>query len=75
MVATKRCAWGTCRNDSRYPHRITKNEKGDEVRFYRFLHLKDGKHQQKKGNAGLQHVIVAIPLYVEKTATFAVSIS
>ena len=36
MVATKHCAWGTCRNDSRYPHLMQKNDKGDEVRFYRF---------------------------------------
>ena len=36
MVSTKRCAWGTCRNDSRYPHLVVKNEKGDPVYFHRF---------------------------------------
>ena len=32
----KRCAWGTCRNDSRFPHLQTKNQKGDPITFYRF---------------------------------------
>ena len=36
MVSTKRCAWGTCRNDSRYPHLVVKNKKGDPVYFHRF---------------------------------------
>ena len=36
MVATKRCAWGTWKNDSRYPHLMNKNENGDPVYFYRF---------------------------------------
>ena len=40
MVATKRCAWGTCKNDSRYPHLMVKNKNGDPVRFYRFPALK-----------------------------------
>ena len=48
MVATKRCAWGTCRNDSRYPHLLTKNEKGDEARFYRFPAPKRWKASAEK---------------------------
>lgn len=36
MVATKRCAWGTCKNNSRYPERILKNVKGDPVTFFHF---------------------------------------
>ncbi|CAB3991533.1 hypothetical protein AC249_AIPGENE23928, partial [Paramuricea clavata] len=32
----KRCAWGTCRNDSRFLHLQTKNKNGDPVIFYRF---------------------------------------
>ena len=48
MVATKRCAWGTCKNDSRYPHLLTKNEKGDEVRFYRFPAPKRWKQSAEK---------------------------
>ena len=48
MVATKRCAWGTCRNDSRYPHLMTKNDKGDEVRFYHFPAPKRWKESAEK---------------------------
>ncbi|CAB4025454.1 hypothetical protein AC249_AIPGENE23928 [Paramuricea clavata] len=36
MVATKRCAWGTCKNDSRYPHLMVKNKNDHPVYFYRF---------------------------------------
>jgi hypothetical protein len=32
----KRCALGTCRNDSRFQHLQTKNKTGDTVTFYRF---------------------------------------
>ena len=48
MVATKRCAWGTCMNDSRYPHVMTKNDKGDEVHFYRFPAPKRWKESEEK---------------------------
>ena len=34
MVATKRCAWGTCKNDTRYPERMQKNKCDDPVSFY-----------------------------------------
>jgi hypothetical protein len=36
MVATKRCAWGTCKNDSRYPGRMIKNSNGDPIAFIHF---------------------------------------
>lgn len=36
MVVTKRCAWGTCKNDSRYPERMVKNSNGDPVTFFHF---------------------------------------
>ena len=36
MVANKHCAWGTCKNDSRYPELWTRNKKGDPVFFLRF---------------------------------------
>ena len=36
MVATKRCAWGTSKNDSRYPQRMIKNSNGDLVTFFHF---------------------------------------
>ena len=32
----KRCAWGTCRNDSRFPHLQNKNKNGDPLKFFRF---------------------------------------
>ena len=59
MVATKRCAWGTCRNDSRFPHLLTKNPKGDEVRFYRFPAPKRWKESAEKR----KRWIVATELY------------
>ena len=31
------CAWGTCLNDSRFPHLLKKNANGDEVFFLHFL--------------------------------------
>ncbi|CAB4011419.1 Hypothetical predicted protein, partial [Paramuricea clavata] len=36
MVATKRCAWGTFKNDLCYPHSMAKNKIGHPVYFYRF---------------------------------------
>lgn len=45
MVTTKRCAWGTCRNDTRYPQRIKRNSKGDEVSF---LHFPGAKYHNTK---------------------------
>ena len=38
MVATKRCACGTSKNDSRarYPQRMIKNSNGDLVTFFHF---------------------------------------
>ena len=36
MVTTKRCAYGTCKNDSRYPQRWVRNPKGDPVEFFHF---------------------------------------
>jgi hypothetical protein len=36
MVVTKRCAWGTCKNDTRYPDRMQKNQQNDPVEFFHF---------------------------------------
>lgn len=36
MVTTKRCAHGTCQNDSRYPERWLRNSKGSPVTFHHF---------------------------------------
>ena len=48
MVATKHCAWGTCKNDSRYPHLLNKNRNGDPVRFIRFPPAKRWKSLAEK---------------------------
>ena len=36
MIATKRCAWGECKNDCRYPHLLKRNKNNDPVKFYHF---------------------------------------
>ena len=36
MVTTKRCAYGTCRNDSRYPQSWKRNSNGAPVKFFHF---------------------------------------
>ena len=36
MVTTKRCAYGTCKNDLRYLERWERNIRGDSVEFYHF---------------------------------------
>ena len=36
MVATKRCAWGTFKNDFPYPHSMAKNKNGHPVYLDRF---------------------------------------
>ena len=48
MVTTKRCAWGTCSNDSRLPHRLERNSKGDEVFFLHFLAAKRDKQKRER---------------------------
>ena len=44
----KRCAWGTCRNDSRFQHLQTKNKNGDPVTFYRFPGQKRWKERRER---------------------------
>jgi hypothetical protein len=41
MVATKICAWGTCKNDSGYPHLYKRNKNNDPIQFYHFPWLYD----------------------------------
>ena len=36
MDTTKRCAYGTCKNDSRYPESWVRNSDGDPVKFFHF---------------------------------------
>ena len=48
MVTIKRCSWGTCKNDSRYPERITKNSNGDRISFYHFPGPKRSAEKRKR---------------------------
>jgi hypothetical protein len=49
MVANKHYAWGTCKNDSRYPQFWTKNEKNDSIFSYAFLHPTDHLRSESGG--------------------------
>jgi hypothetical protein len=46
MVATKRCVWGTSKNDSHNPQRMIKNLKGDLVTFFSFSRAKKEKRMR-----------------------------
>lgn len=48
MVTTKRCAYGTCKNDSRYPERWKRNDRGDPVEFYHFPGEKRQKDKRQR---------------------------
>ena len=41
----KRCAWGTCKSDSRYPTRLKKDD-GTSVLFYSFPNVKKSKERR-----------------------------
>ncbi len=43
----KRCAWGTCRSDSRYPERLRKAD-GTTVSFHGFPNEKKFKEKREK---------------------------
>ena len=45
MVTTKRCAWGTCSNDSRLHHLWKRNANGDKVFF---IHFPGAKYHNEK---------------------------
>ena len=45
MVTTKKCSWGTCKSDSRYPDRLKRNSSGDKVFF---LHFPGAKYHKEK---------------------------
>ena len=47
----KRCAWGTCKTDSRYPERLIKD--GKVTNFHPFQSEKDSKNLE---NCGFVHV-------------------
>ena len=42
----KRCAWGTCKSDSRYPTRLQKDD-GTSVSFYSFPSLKKSRERRE----------------------------
>ena len=42
----KRCAWGTCNSDSRYPERLFRKTKGITVKFHCFPSEK--KHKERR---------------------------
>jgi hypothetical protein len=42
----KRCAWGTCKSDSRYPERLLRKTEGITVKFHRFPSEK--KHKERR---------------------------
>lgn len=42
----KRCAWGTCKSDSRYPERLFRKAEGITVTFHRFPSEK--KHKERR---------------------------
>ena len=42
----KRCAWGTCKSNSRYPTRLQKDD-GTSVSFYSFPSLKKSRERRE----------------------------
>ena len=69
----KRCAWGTCKSDSRYPERLFIKDEGITVRFRSFPSEKKHK-EQSQGMLGYGHVVVPKTSSVRRTATYAVCI-
>ena len=52
MVTTKRCSYGTCKNDSRYPKSWERNPNGDPVKFFHFpVAVSQNERRQKWINA------------------------
>jgi hypothetical protein len=46
LKMVKRCAWGTCNSDTRYPERLS-NKEGKSIRFYSFPSLKKQEERRK----------------------------
>ena len=61
MVATKRCAWGTSKNDSSYPQRMIKNLNRDLVTF---SHFPGPKKNAEKRMRWIVHVGAVIILFI-----------
>ena len=68
IVTTKRCACGSCRNDSRYPQSWKRNSNGDPVTFFHFMAQLD---KMRDGKGGLLHVIAVTRSFVRRMVTFA----
>ena len=65
----KRCAWGTCKTDSRYPERLIKG--GKVINFHPFLSKKNLKNV---GNCGFALVAGQMTLNVRRIAIYAACI-
>ena len=61
MVTTKRCAYGTCRNDSRYPQSWERNSNAIQLSFFIILAQLD---KIRDGKGGLLSVIAVTRSFV-----------
>ena len=71
MVTTKTCAYGICRNDSRYPQSWKRNCNDDPVKFFFSIFLAQFD-KMRDGKGGLLHVIAVTRSFVRRIVTFAV---
>ena len=62
----KRCSWGTCKTDSRYPERL-QTEDGKIISFHSFPSVKKFKEREKHG---LGHAVEVIHSNVKRTAIY-----
>ena len=67
MVTTKRCVYGTCRNDSRYPSLGKESQMMIQLSFSISLAQLDN---MRDGKGGLLHVIAVIRSFVRRIVTF-----
>ena len=68
-TVVKRCAWGTCKTDSRYPERLIKD--GKVINFHPFPSEKKSKNV---GNCGFVLVAGQMTLNVRRIVTYAACI-
>ena len=68
MVTTKRCAYGTSKNDSWYPKSWVRNAKGDPIKFFHFPG--EVRESEREGKSGYWLVIAVTRLCVRRTVTF-----
>lgn len=65
MVTAKRCAYGSCRNDSGYPQSWKEIQAMIPLSFFPF------SWQFDKGRVGIMHVIAVTRSFVRRIVTFA----